>query len=373
MFDLVIRGFLAEQLEFKLMSVIMKTQYKEEIFVDGLVFRRIKTQMQTAIKRASQRRKKILSPMVEKQFFQNDENIVLKQDVLTRHAVALPQKKNIDTPHPLITKLHTALIETHGTIVIGSNNKISCCKKMCDTNRDSLGDLRDKDLNLEYYSFKKTVVMKDHPLTYKIFQENLELSNLIKRLIRTEKMRIGNCTELSTVAAGYLWRFPGNEIKRIEIVKAKEFDHAWLILNRKKESDLLNSTEWGEDCWICDPWWKEEGVFYHAQHFQEKIIEVFAYLIAQYEWLFKDGMLGVPLKTSKKIFKQYKKDFQKGSLCVPIEITNKIDINATPYPFDSSMRISDYYEDISLDQKEKHQKKFNPCLDEIKKFKKKIL
>ena len=50
-------------------------------------------------------------------------------------------------------------------------------------------------------------------------------------------MRIGNCTELAVVAANYLWRFPGKEIKQIELVKAIDFDHVWLILNRKKRSE----------------------------------------------------------------------------------------------------------------------------------------
>lgn len=351
----------------------MKTNFKWSIFLDSSIFRRVKKQIQTVVKNTTLKAKKRRSPISHQIPEQELENLVLKQDVLKRHAVALPQNADINALQPLIAKLHTALIETHGTIAIGSNNKISCCQKMCLTHRNSLGELRQAPLNLHVLPVNKAESTQV-PLPHDFIKENPNgLSKLIYFVMQAEKMRIGNCTELSMVAASYLWRFPGKEIKRIEVVKAIDFDHVWLILNRKKDSDLLNSSEWGEDCWGFDPWGKEEGVFYHAEHFQEKIIEALSYLVTQYEWLKKNERRLVPLNQSKKILNQYKRDFQKGHLCVPIKLKNKIsiDIDTMPYPFDSGMRISDYYEEVSAKKKQAHQEKFKPCLEEIKNFKKK--
>lgn len=350
----------------------MKTNFKWSIFLDSSIFRRVKKQIQTVVKNTTQKAKKGRSPISHQIPEQELENLVLKQDVLKRHAVALPQNADIDKLQPLITKLHTALIETHSTIAIGSNNKISCCEKICLTQRNSLANLRQIPSKL-YFQHLNQSESKQAPLPHEVIKENQNnLSKFFDFVIQAEKIRIGNCTELAMVGASYLWRFPGKEIKRIEVVKAIDFDHVWLILNRKKDSDLLNSSEWDEDCWVFDPWWKEEGVFYHATHFQEKIIEVLSYLITQYEWLKKDKAGHVPLQKTKKVLNQYKKDLKNGCLKVPIKLKNQtsIDIDTMPYPFDSNMRMSDYYEEVSLNKKQVHQQKFKPCLDEIKKFKK---
>lgn len=346
-----------------------------EIFLDSLIFGRLKKQIQAAVKNITQQSKKGRGRKSHKVPEQDLEKVVLKQDVLQRHAVTLPQNADTDKLQPLFVKLHTALIETHGTIAIGSNNKISSCKKMCSSQRNSLGKLREIHLNFYSSSLKKSTSIQT-PMPHDFMKKNpMGMSVFIDFVIRAEKMRMGNCTELAVVAASYLWRFPGKEIKRIEVVKAKDFDHIWLILNRKKESDLLDSSKWGEDCWIFDPWWGEEGVFYHADHFQEKIIEVLSYLIAQYEWTKKKHNIYVPLKESKKLLSQYKKDFQKGHLCVQIKLKNNIsiDIDTMPYPFDSNMRMSDYYETVALEYKQVHEQNFKPCLEEIKKMKKKSL
>ncbi len=335
----------------------------------------MKKQIQIAIKGTKTKSfsKKIHHPVNNNVPLQDNENIILKQDVLKRHAVALPKNADINKLQPLIKKLHTALIETHGTIAIGSNNKILNCQKMCSTQRNGVGEAREEPVKLYLSPFKQSASIQKSLLPYTFIEEKENaIAAFVHFVIQAEKMRIGNCTELAVVAASYLWRFPGKEIKSIELVKSIDFDHIWLILNRKKESDLLNSAEWGEDCWIFDPWWGEEGTFYHAEHFQEKIIEVLSYLITQYEWLKKNDTGYVPLQESKKILNQYKKDFKENHFTPEIKLKNKIciDIDTMPYPFESSMRMSDYYEVVSANKKQAHQQKFQPCLDEIKKMKK---
>ncbi len=293
----------------------------------------------------------------------------LLKELLQRHRAELPQNVDTEQVLPLIKKLHTALIYSRRTLVIGSSNKKSDRKKMCMTNTKNVSIMRDNAIDLNYSSTHKNLLSSPHPLEYPIFKINpnniLGFSTFI---LKAEKFRIGNCVELSAVAASYLWRFPGKEIHRIELIKAKEFDHVWLILNRKKGSELLDPTQWGEDCWILDPWWGDEGAFYPAEKFHEKMIVVFSYLIDQYQWLKKNGHPDVPLETGLSILKHYEKDFQKKSLQVPIEIKDNIsiDIDTMPYPLDRNARISDYYDFFTHQDKKKHQKGFSHCLEEIK-------
>lgn len=290
------------------------------------------------------------------------------EDILERHHVDLPQNADNQKLIPLIKKLHTTLIYAHGTLTIGSTNKISGLKKMCSQTSKYVSKMRENKDEYDYWAChaNNNTDWIEHPLF-----ENNNINNIVSFVslaIRAEKYRIGNCAELCAIATDYLWRFPGKEIERIEPVSAQDFDHVWLILNRKQGSNLLKPNEWGKNCWILDPWWKNEGVFYSAEKYHEKVLELLPYMIKQYEWRENKGVTGLPLASCRDVLNRYKDAFQKGSLSVPITLKDNIcfDINATPYPFECNVKIGQYYEYMPDNARASHQENFRSCLEEIR-------
>lgn len=60
----------------------------------------------------------------------------------------------------------------------------------------------------------------------------------------------GNCAEFSIVAFVYLY---DRQVRPLDWVSVKSGDHAFLIIGRKP-GDINDSSSWGADAAICDPW-----------------------------------------------------------------------------------------------------------------------
>lgn len=283
----------------------------------------------------------------------------------------------MDTPS-LHAKLHTALITTCRTLALGSGNKITDYEKTNGWSAAVHDQLRkNNDRLYQCYPLSQG----ENPLK--------DLSNLpyfVRSLVKEyivvlNKERVGNCGERARFIALDLWKNAGKDIHSIEIVSADKFDHAWVIVNRKKDSDLLKPEEWG-DAWCVDAWWGDEGAFYHASKYHEKIIDMLAYIKEQNEGLYKKGRIkSNELENFNSTYNQYLKDFQKNSLKISLTVKHfAICPQETPYPIDEEnmKSLEDYYDYCPyvlgsydcrtrmIAEKGAHQQCFLPCLDEIK-------
>ncbi|HHF7344084.1 TPA: hypothetical protein ACPSKB_000485 [Legionella feeleii] len=73
------------------------------------------------------------------------------------------------------------------------------------------------------------------------------------------KHGVGNCDELSGIAYLLLLECPskytGNQTIRIEKINiTSPGDHCFVVIGRRKNSDLRDPSTWGPDAVICDPW-----------------------------------------------------------------------------------------------------------------------
>lgn len=284
----------------------------------------------------------------------------------------------MDTPSSLHAKLHTALITTCRTLILGSSERIIDFEKTkgwCAVVQD---DMR-KNTDRFYQCYPLNA--EENPL-----KDLSDIPYFIRSLVKEfvvilNKERVGNCGERARLVALDLWKNAGNDIHSIEIVSADKFDHAWVIVNRNQESDLLKPEEWG-DAWCVDAWWGDEGIFYHASEYHQKIMQLLNYIKEQNEGLYKKGRIkSNELENFNSTYDQYLKDFQKNSLKIPLTVKHfAIYPEETPYPIDEKNRrsLEDYYDYCPykygnyncrtrmMDEKIVHQQCFLPCLEEIK-------
>lgn len=285
----------------------------------------------------------------------------------------------MDTPS-LHTKLQTALITTCRTMALGSGNKIANYENTHGWSAVVHDQLRkNNDRLYQCYPLSQ----EENPLK-DLSEIPYFIRNLVKEyIVVLNKERVGNCGEMARFIALYLWKNPGKDIHSIEIVSANKFDHTWVIVNRKKDSDLLKPEEWG-DAWCVDAWWGDEGAFYHASEYHQKIMQLLYYIKEQNEGLYKKGRIkSNELENFNSTYDQYLKDFQKNSLKIPLTVKHfAIYPEEVPYPVDidnQKMRsLEDYYDYCPykygnyncrtrmMDEKIVHQQCFLPCLEEIK-------
>lgn len=61
----------------------------------------------------------------------------------------------------------------------------------------------------------------------------------------------GNCAEQSSLAFTYLEK---QNIFPLDWVCTENWSHAFVILNRRRGSDINNYQTWGDSAVVCDPW-----------------------------------------------------------------------------------------------------------------------
>lgn len=278
----------------------------------------------------------------------------------------------------LNAKLQTAVIATRRTLILGSGNKITDFEKTngwCAEVQDNVRKNNDRTFQCYPLSLEENP-LKDHSaIPYFI-------RSLVKEfVVILNKERVGNCGEHARFTALHLWKNAGKDIHSIEIVSADRFDHAWVIVNRKQDSDLSKPEEWG-DAWIVDSWWGDEGKFYHVSEYNEKIIKLLAYIKVQNEGLYKIGKLSArELENFNERYDQYLRDFQGQSLKVAITRKHQaIFPQETPYPIDEKnmKSLEDYYDYCPyqfgnfdcrtriLEERAMHKQNFLPCVEAIK-------
>ncbi|WP_019215455.1 hypothetical protein [Legionella tunisiensis] len=92
------------------------------------------------------------------------------------------------------------------------------------------------------------------------------------------KHRIGNCDELSDVAASLLFDVVSETplfFEKFSFLEKAGYDHCFLVVNRSPNSDPRDITTWGQEALICDPWgnavfdvsWMLSGLAYQNRMF----------------------------------------------------------------------------------------------------------
>lgn len=230
------------------------------------------------------------------------------EDICEQHQMHLARSISEKEKH-IIRTIHTAIVQTNRTLALGSGNKIDDYDKTHGWSADSL--LQREMYPLRYIKdpstpnkwtlyecvpnrFMDAFLTQKHLIEsdYSTMQNPAVLLNLAKIVAKLKRERVGNCADKSVLLAYYLWQSASKEINRIEIVKGNDqFDHYFVIINRKPGSDIDDSQTWGEQCWIADPWWGSQGTLYLASEYSSKSREILKYCIEQNSYLESKGMM----------------------------------------------------------------------------------
>lgn len=282
------------------------------------------------------------------------------QDQHANHNISTAAASAPSDMSHLTQKLSTMLLTTKRTLILGSDNKQFDTQMSGGWSDIALGDLR-KSTHYTKNSTGKWVfnidtakdrscfisaLLKDTPLSsLPLFKNAPLLNTLIAMSIALKSARVGNCGELSYFAAAQLWRNAGQDIRRIEIASGKDFDHTWVILNRKQGTSLLHPHEWGEDCWIFDPWWGEEGTYYPAAEFHTKMMETMQYLISNFDWINSNTRFHLDTQKAKAAYERYQNALKNNNLEIPLTTDIDIDTHILQYPIlqEEFTSVEDHY------------------------------
>jgi hypothetical protein len=81
-----------------------------------------------------------------------------------------------------------------------------------------------------------------------------------------EKYTVGNCEEMSKV--GLKYAYDNKASQRVEIFRIEGGNHLFLVIGRKRNSDVTNPKTWGSSAVVCDTW---SGKVYPASHIFMKL------------------------------------------------------------------------------------------------------
>lgn len=225
-------------------------------------------------------------------------------------------------------KLHTAMTFVKNTCVIGSNNKIddiinsngwaftalfirrhkvNFIKANDRKNEDTVANVKyDTDINnftfldkqkwfYRYQPVKSSGISfsivsrnsKQRPLHDPKFGLTESQHNLLVIGLLCQELRGGVCSFQSSLIAKYLWE-NCKGIDKIETVGASNFEHQFTIINRI--GNLNDPTTWGDNAWIIDSWYGEQGIIYHASEFKEMIVKIKAHVEEQTKQMIRAGL-----------------------------------------------------------------------------------
>ena len=96
------------------------------------------------------------------------------------------------------------------------------------------------------------LLIKQRVLLDNLISENELTHNEIVEKIAAfaQHTKTGNCEAMACLAFIYLVSILPHA--RIELVTTE--NHMFVVINRKKGSDITKSSEWGDQAIICDPW-----------------------------------------------------------------------------------------------------------------------
>ncbi|USQ15310.1 hypothetical protein J2N86_15220 (plasmid) [Legionella lytica] len=114
----------------------------------------------------------------------------------------------------------------------------------------------------------------DQKITLDLFDLETEQKWILFLAMTCKELGGGTCDFKAALAVKYLWEH-SEEISRIELVSALDFQHCYVIVNR--EGVLADYRTWGEHAWIIDPWYGEKGIVYPASSFSETIMKIKAF------------------------------------------------------------------------------------------------
>lgn len=83
------------------------------------------------------------------------------------------------------------------------------------------------------------------------------LSRTIRYAVEAYHDRSGNCGHQASLALYYLLKSGSAEIFRIEMAYFTDLDHQFLVVNRKRGSDIRDCKTWGKNAFVLDPWLKD--------------------------------------------------------------------------------------------------------------------
>jgi hypothetical protein len=118
------------------------------------------------------------------------------------------------------------------------------------------------------YRTKSLKQQKDRPdinsrirnISHKISRIRMSSESDLEVLKRAKEQKVANCSEM--VELGFEYALSTlHTTSSIEIFHIHGGDHVFLVIGRDPNSDMSDSSTWGTDCVICDPW---SGAYYPA-------------------------------------------------------------------------------------------------------------
>lgn len=310
----------------------------------------------------------------------------------------IENRSAVDANKLLERKLHAAMKYAHDVCILGAGNLIEDIKRTgawvfthefhyhpsgryeraasssgsedmyaCNMTYNQKTDAMEKEVYRWYYRVDKIAesmfnrtdnYLVPYDFESPIHDEQLINSPDVKKIfgacLRALSTRAGSCGAQSFLVTKFLWEHPDG-IKRIEGVSMKDFDHAFVVVNR--EGELSKPETWG-DAWIIDAW-ANGGMIYRPSDVLQKIAETKAFCIKQIHeqrWL---GLLNpIPDDSTMNVWEQ------------AWEI--KPDIHHYP-SYSKHKHVEDYYrlqdyrygDQTEEDVLKAYEKKFRPCRKEI--------
>lgn len=184
---------------------------------------------------------------------------------------------------------YTTLKKVNSHFALGSGNKVS------DYEKSNAWSYTAWKLTFGYSHFKKEIMSRqwgliDRKSLYQlpyiiptlnvdpILNLNPQEMELAIQAIVSKYVRTGNCLDKCKYLAHEIWKNCPENIFRIEVVVLKEFDHAFLILNRENNSEIDDFLSW--NAYIIDPW-RENGIVFHSNKYEIEMLKTLQFTMDQ--------------------------------------------------------------------------------------------
>lgn len=135
-------------------------------------------------------------------------------------------------------------------MTIGASNKLRVDflpAWQCSGSALNTGAMR-KQIDRDLIAAAGTLPKTDNPIQREYQKQRLILE---KTVANAEAYGCGNCGEQSAIAFAFLRRqktFP------LDWMEVNDYQHAFVIIGRKRGSDSTDYRTWGDEAVVCDPW-----------------------------------------------------------------------------------------------------------------------
>lgn len=194
--------------------------------------------------------------------------------------------------------------------------------------------------------------------------------------IRAIETRTGVCHFQSCLLIKYLWEKHKGLIWKIDLMYMRGFDHAIVVINRRG-NNLKDYRTWGDDCWLLDPWYGENGIYAHVRDFEKVIYKILKFRCNESSSFSLSHIDELKFESQCEIlpkfhlYPTYSTDpfypiecyYYLGDFVIEAEDYHDDEYPEQGFNVVDAKEVSPIYEDYLI-----HQDNFTKCLDDIEQF-----